>query len=202
MPELALFLLVVYGLVGFVARMLLQLRRTGSTGFKGLSGAPGSAEWLGGVLLVVGIALAVVGVVADLARIGLLDGEIGQAAGAGLAMGGIVTTAYSQLAMGDHWRIGVDESERTALVTSGPFALVRNPIYTGMIPFFAGVALMVPNAVTLAGALLVLVALELRTRLVEEPYLLRVHGEEYARYAARVGRFLPAVGRLRRPRAG
>jgi protein-S-isoprenylcysteine O-methyltransferase Ste14 len=100
--------------------------------------------------------------------------------------------------MGEAWRIGVDPGERTRLVTGGPFALVRNPIYAAMIPFFAGVALLVPNALTIAGAVLLVVALELQTRLVEEPYLRGVHGSEYGDYAARVGRFLPGLGRLRR----
>ena len=200
-PGFALVLLLIFGVVGFLGRMFVQLRRTGSTGFKGISGAPGSSEWLAGVLLVAGIAASVLGPVLDLSealgRIGVLDGEFARAAGVGLAMGGIFTTSYSQLAMGDEWRIGVDESERTQLVTSGPFAMVRNPIYAGMVPFFAGIALMVPNVLTLAGAVAVLVALELQTRLVEEPYLLRLHGEEYRRYAARVGRFIPGIGRLR-----
>jgi protein-S-isoprenylcysteine O-methyltransferase Ste14 len=31
---------------------------------------------------------------------------------------------------------------------------------------------------------------------VEEPYLVRSHGDEYRRYASRVGRFLPGVGRF------
>ena len=34
-------------------------------------------------------------------------------------------------------------------------------------------------------------------RLVEEPYLHRVHGTAYDRYAARTGRFLPWIGRQR-----
>ena len=51
---------------------------------------------------------------------------------------------------------------------------------------------------TLTGAILLMLALELQTRLIEEPYLTRVHGEQYTVYAARVGRFLPGVGRLRR----
>ena len=33
-------------------------------------------------------------------------------------------------------------------------------------------------------------------RFVEEPYLRRAHGEAYRAYAARVGRFLPRIGRL------
>lgn len=45
--------------------------------------------------------------------------------------------------------------------------------------------------------LAVFVALELQVRVVEEPYLLRTQGPEYASYALRVGRFLPGAGRLR-----
>jgi protein-S-isoprenylcysteine O-methyltransferase Ste14 len=66
-----------------------------------------------------------------------------------------------------------------------------------MIPAFVGIALLAPNPLTIAGALGVIAALELQTRRVEEPYLLRTHGERYAAYAARVGRFLPGIGRLR-----
>jgi protein-S-isoprenylcysteine O-methyltransferase Ste14 len=51
--------------------------------------------------------------------------------------------------------------------------------------------------VTFAGAILLMVALELQTRIIEEPYLLAVHGEEYAAYGTQVGRFLPRIGRLR-----
>ena len=40
--------------------------------------------------------------------------------------------------MGRSWRIGVEEGERTDLVTGGPFAIVRNPIYASMLPAFLG----------------------------------------------------------------
>ncbi len=51
---------------------------------------------------------------------------------------------------------------------------------------------------TIVGAVLLMVAVELQTRLIEEPYLSRVHGAQYTVYAAQVGRFLPRIGRLRR----
>ena len=74
---------------------------------------------------------------------------------------------------------------------------MRNPIFASMIPTSLGLALLVPNApAVVAFAALVL---ELQVRLVEEPYLLRTHGDRYVEYASRVGRFFPAVGRLRRP---
>jgi protein-S-isoprenylcysteine O-methyltransferase Ste14 len=194
----ALALLTVYGILTLGIRIVVQVARTGSTGFKGLSGGP--VEQTAGLLFVGGIALSVAGAMADgagsLDPIAFLDGDVGRDAGIGLAAGGLVTTFAAQLAMGDAWRIGVDPSERTELVTDGPFSVVRNPIYAGMIPFFFGIALLVPNVVAVAGAVLVFVGLELQTRLVEEPYLMRTHGDEYARYASRVGRFGPGLGRL------
>lgn len=191
-----LFLAIAFGI-----RTVIHVRRTGSTGFSGISGRPGSAEWIGGVLFAVAIVLGLAAPIADLVGlldpIDALDGELGHAAGAGLFFGGLFTTVLAQFAMGDSWRIGVDESERTALVTSGPFSLVRNPIFSGMIPVAIGLALLVPNVVSIAALVSLFVALEIQTRLVEEPYLLRAHGEEYRRYAARAGRFVPSLGRLR-----
>jgi protein-S-isoprenylcysteine O-methyltransferase Ste14 len=42
----------------------------------------------------------------------------------------------------------------------------------------------------------IVVSVELQTRLVEEPYLTRSHGEAYLDYARRAGRFVPRIGRL------
>jgi len=201
MPALGLALLALYGLLAFGVRMVVQVRRTGSTGFKGLRGASG-LERMGGLLFALAVVLCIAGPVLQLANalssVQALDGTGAGILGVVLASLGIAITLVAQFAMGDAWRIGVDPSERTELVTHGPFSLVRNPIFAAMIPAFTGVALLAPNAVTIAGAILLMVALELQTRLIEEPYLFRVHGERYAVYAARAGRFLPGVGRLRR----
>jgi protein-S-isoprenylcysteine O-methyltransferase Ste14 len=43
------------------------------------------------------------------------------------------------------------------------------------------------------------ISIQIQVRLVEEPSLLRVHGEDYRRYAARTGRFVPGIGRLPSP---
>jgi protein-S-isoprenylcysteine O-methyltransferase Ste14 len=201
MPALGLTLLLIYGLLAVGVRMVVQVHRTGSTGFAGQRGEPLSVERLAGVLLAVAMLLCLAGTTLEFAgvldSISILDGDLAGILGAALASLGIAITALAQFVMGDAWRVGVDPSERTELVTSGPFALVRNPIYAAMIPAFGGVALLSPNVVTITGALLLLVALQLQTRFVEEPYLLAVHGGRYAGYAARVGRFLPGIGCLR-----
>jgi protein-S-isoprenylcysteine O-methyltransferase Ste14 len=99
--------------------------------------------------------------------------------------------------MGNSWRVGVDENERTALVSDGMFAWVRNPIFSFITLSAFGLLLLLPNALAVLAAGLTLLGIELQVRAVEEPYLLRTHGADYARYAARVGRFIPAIGRLR-----
>jgi len=200
-PELSLLLYLAYLLLAFGLRTAIQLRRTGSSGFHGLGGRLGSAEWLAGVLfavaLMMGAAAPLLALLDVLEPIANLDTDLAHALGVVLAVAGIGLTFYAQLGMGDSWRIGVDPGERTELVTSGPFALVRNPIYSAMIPTAFGLALLVPSVLALAGFAALLVALELQVRVVEEPHLLRTHGERYSRYAGRVGRFVPAIGRLR-----
>jgi protein-S-isoprenylcysteine O-methyltransferase Ste14 len=198
MPILALALLGLYGLLAVGIRMAVQVSRTGSTGFNGLRGGSGLVERMAGVLLAMSAALVIVGPILELAGaldpIRVLVGALADILGVALATVGIGITTIAQFVMGDAWRIGVDSAERTALVTDGPFRVVRNPIYAAMIPAFMGIALLAPNVVTIAGAILLILALQLQTRLVEEPYLLAVHGEQYTAYATQVGRFLPWIG--------
>lgn len=202
MAEAALALYALYMALAFGLRTLLHWRATGSSGFHGVSGTPGSAEWFAGLLFVVatalGLAAPVLALLDAVPPIAAFDVGAVNWTGLVLALAGVALTLYAQVAMGDSWRIGVDPQERTELVTSGPFALVRNPIFSAMIPTGLGLALMVPSVVALVGFAALVVALELQVRLVEEPYLLEQHGEAYRAYARRTGRFVPGVGRLER----
>lgn len=187
--------------VGIVWRSWRQWRRTGSTGFKGISGNIGSAEWFGGVGLILGVlttfAAPVLQLAGVLAPLPVLRSPWIQWPGVAVALVGIAVTVYAQLDMGNSWRIGVDDSETTTLVRSGLFGVVRNPIFVGMFGFWLGTTLITPNVVAIVGYVLVVTSIELQVRLVEEPYLLKVHGESYREYASTVGRFLPGVGLMR-----
>jgi protein-S-isoprenylcysteine O-methyltransferase Ste14 len=184
----------------FGGRTLLQLRTTGSTGFKGIGGRPGSGEWIGGVLFAAAILLGffapLLGLAGAMQPFAVLDRAVGHALGFVLFFVGLAGTLLAQVAMGASWRIGVDEAEKTDLVTAGPFAWVRNLIFSAMILAFLGLALLVPNVAALVGFAALVVAIEVQVRLVEEPYLLRTHRARYADYASRVERFVPGVGRL------
>ena len=199
MAVLDLILVLVWvGLVSIV-RGVVQYRRTGASPLR-FRDKPGSAQWWSRFLSAIGVLFAIAAPLAELAGLApfaILDQSAVRFGGVLLVVLGIVVTIGSQLAMGDSWRGDVDQDVRTPLVTSGPFALVRNPIFSGAALTVTGLALVVPNFLSLAMLVLFIAGLEIQVRLVEEPYLLRVHGDTYRRYAARTGRFVPGVGRLR-----
>ena len=198
MPIVALVLFGVFAALGFGWRSWEQRRRTGSTGFSGVSGRLGSAEWFAGAGFVVAPAVAVLASILQLldvvAPVAVLHAPWIQIGGIVVAIVGIFATVYAQLDMGDSWRIGVDPGETTTLVRTGVFGWVRNPIFTAMITFGFGIALVTPNLVALAGFLLLVATIELQVRIVVEPHLLTVHGDDYRSYLTNAGRFMPGVG--------
>lgn len=101
----------------------------------------------------------------------------------------ICWTVTAQLQMGLSWRIGIDRKENTALVTRGVFARSRNPIFLAMRVCLAALLMIQPNAVTLAFFLVGDLLMQIQVRL-EEDFLRRQHGPAYARYCARVRRWL------------
>ncbi|WP_437979200.1 isoprenylcysteine carboxylmethyltransferase family protein [Sorangium sp. So ce295] len=153
------------------------------------------------MLFALAILLGVAAPIAELvAWVGPLAEPGPMAVGLDVAMtiSGTLGTLRSQGAMGESWRVGVSEAERTSLVTRGPFALMRNSIFSFMMLAALGMMLIVPNAAALASFVALVIAIELQVRFVEEPYLLRTHGEAYAAYCEKVGRFLPGLGLIRK----
>jgi protein-S-isoprenylcysteine O-methyltransferase Ste14 len=198
--EVALILYVVALIVLFGARSWLQRRRTGHTGFHGISGTPDDAGWWGGVLFVAAIVLGLAGPLLAVTDVVAVQPPVAvQVVGLVMALTGFAATLAAQTGMGTSWRIGVDPGERTDLVTSGVFAHVRNPIFTAMALAQVGVVLMVPTWVSALALVALVAGVQMQVRAVEEPYLRAVHGAAYDAYAARTGRFVPGVGQLTAP---
>lgn len=198
MAVLGLALFGIMFLVIFVFRTVVQKRRTGDSGIRAgvLGASAGSIEWVAGWLLVVALIAGVAAPVAEIAGLDPWFTSVGaRSVGAAIAALGIGLTFMSQLSMGDEWRIGIDTDEETGLVTSGAFAVIRNPIFGCMILAGAGLTILVPNLISAVGFLLLVAAIELQVRFVEEPHLRRLHGNTYSTYTARVGRLFPRVGR-------
>lgn len=98
-----------------------------------------------------------------------------------------VWIAQSQMA--DSWRIGIDETSKTKLVTKGLFSWSRNPIFLGVMIANVGMFLVIPNASTLLIVFLSTVSINTQIRL-EETYLKRSHGKQYLDYLKSVRRWL------------
>jgi protein-S-isoprenylcysteine O-methyltransferase Ste14 len=200
MATLAAVLLAGFAVLTFAVRVIVQLWTTGETGLIGLRRNAGVVDWLSGLLFVGGMAMGVVSIALvlhdSLQPIESLDHTPINVIGIVLAAAGGLAVFLAQLGMGASWRIGVSEDQGTELVTSGWFSLVRNPIYTAMIVGWTGFALLVPTWLSVAAVAVIVVGLELQVRCVEEPFLRRTHGDAYRSYAARVGRFVPGVGRF------
>ena len=110
------------------------------------------------------------------------------AAGLGLVCLGFSIQAWRR--MGRNWRMAVSPGEKTELVTSGPFARVRHPIYALSIALMLCSLVIVPTLPMFAVAA-VHVALMLLKARNEERFLAGVHGTVYADYCRRTGRFVP-----------
>jgi protein-S-isoprenylcysteine O-methyltransferase Ste14 len=200
MDALALTLAVVFGAVAFGLRTFVQWRRTGDSGWRvrELGSLPARIARIG---MVVGFGLLVLGPLAALTEPGGPGAGVRglRFVGAVVAAIGIFVAVLAQFGMGRSWRIGVDPDERTDLVTTGWYRWVRNPIYTGILAFALGQALLVMNAWSVLALVIAFAGTEVQVREVEEPYLEATHGAAYREWATRAGRFVPLVGR-RRPR--
>lgn len=109
--------------------------------------------------------------------------------GLGLCVLGVLVLLLSLLAFGRSFRVGIDVDKPGGLVTTGVFAVSRNPIYVGFFLFLVGQLLVFPNWVPLvylgAGSWLFH-----RQVLREEEFMRQHYGREYQEYCSGVRRYL------------
>jgi protein-S-isoprenylcysteine O-methyltransferase Ste14 len=112
------------------------------------------------------------------------------AAGAVLAWAGCVLAVGSRWALG-RWFSGTFAIRpEHALVTTGPYAITRHPMYTALLALLIGLAICWDSAVSLGFALMVALPFWLHTHIEEQ--LLEAHfGDEWRAYRARVPRLVP-----------
>lgn len=125
----------------------------------------------------------------ELGVITLLENVPVQLIGVAIMMLALVWTVIAQAQMGQSWRIGIDHQHRTTLITSGVFRRSRNPIFVGMMASLLGFFLVLPGAVTLLVWVMSVVLIQIQVSM-EEPFLLRQHGDDYAAFCQRVPRWL------------
>jgi protein-S-isoprenylcysteine O-methyltransferase Ste14 len=101
----------------------------------------------------------------------------------------LIWIIIAQIQMSNSWRVGIDEKNKTDLVTTGLFSICRNPIFLGMIFCVFSLFLIIPNAITFCIFITVYLIIQVQIRL-EEEYLLKRHGENYNNYKRKTKRLL------------
>lgn len=112
-----------------------------------------------------------------------------QWAGIAILLIALVWIAVAQRQMSNSWRIGIDEKNKTDLVTAGVFALSRNPIFLGMLCTLLGLFLVIPNAITFCVLITGIISVQVQVRL-EEEFLTRLHGQDYVDYCSKTRRWI------------
>mgnify|MGYP000191606915 FL=1 len=95
---------------------------------------------------------------------------------------------FAQGNMRESWRIGIDEENKTELVTDGFFSFSRNPIFLGIMIANIGLFMVLPNAFTLLIIALSTISVNTQIRL-EEEFLKNEFGSQYTQYQTKVNRW-------------
>lgn len=181
----------------FVIPSIRVYRQTGINPFRFATGDHAAHDYIGRTMKVfIALLVAVVFLYSFfpaeyqyLVPVGYLDNEAVKTAGLVLVHVSLTGIIIAQRQMKQSWRIGIDYAHKTQLVTSGLFAVSRNPIYLFLLAGLAGLFLLLPNTITFAVLFAAYLVLHIVMRL-EEDFLYRQHGAAYAAYRQKVKRLL------------
>lgn len=122
-------------------------------------------------------------------------GAIGSYLLAAVALAGLAVTWWARVHLGRLWSGAIIRKEGHRIVESGPYALVRHPIYTGLITAIMASALAEATATALGGAALIVLSFWIKARAEERFLIGELGAEAYETYRRRVPMLVP---RLRR----
>ena len=105
---------------------------------------------------------------------------------------GLCFSVVARFWLGRNWSGSVTVKQDHELIRSGPYALVRHPIYTGMLTALIGTALVIGNGRAALGLAVLLAGLLYKIG-VEERFMSEQFGEAYARYRREVPALIPFV---------
>lgn len=108
-----------------------------------------------------------------------------------LAIGSVWSVSAAVKALGKQWSIAARLVEGHKLVTEGPYRIVRNPIYTGMLGMLLATGLAISHWIALLIAIIVFaIGTWIRVRS-EERLLREAFGAEFDEYARKVPAVVP-----------
>ena len=112
--------------------------------------------------------------------------------GAGVALLGIAVAIAARVFLGRHWSGSVTVKKDHELIRRGPYAVVRHPIYSGILLGLVGTAIAVGEVRELIGVALFAIGFRVKS-LTEEQFMEEEFGGEYREYKRRVKALIPLV---------
>jgi protein-S-isoprenylcysteine O-methyltransferase Ste14 len=112
--------------------------------------------------------------------------------GSVLTVSGLLFSIWARNHLGRNWSQAVTIKKGHELITSGPYALVRHPIYTGLLLAFIGSAIAVGRWRGVLAVILIFVVLWNKLKF-EEKWMRAQFGSSYESYAQRVAALVPYV---------
>lgn len=105
---------------------------------------------------------------------------------------GLITMIWARVVLGRNWSANIVLKEDHKLITAGPYAFVRHPIYTGLILMVLGVVIYV-NTLALAIFFIIFSFGAYYKAKKEEKFLLTYFPEAYPEYKKKVKALIPFV---------
>src|SRR5262249_13239381 len=109
-----------------------------------------------------------------------------------LTLAGIGFSIWARLFLGRNWSGRVTIKEQHELIQSGPYSIVRHPIYSGFLLAILGTALVQGHLRSLLALPLAALGWSLKLRL-EESFMAHQFGSAYLDYKRRVKALVPFV---------
>jgi protein-S-isoprenylcysteine O-methyltransferase Ste14 len=110
--------------------------------------------------------------------------------GAGLTVAGLLFAVWAREHLGRNWSRSVTIKKGHELITTGPYAVVRHPIYTGILIGFLGMAIAISQVRGFIACVLIFLVFWFKLRM-EEKWMRSQFGETYATYARQTAALVP-----------
>ena len=139
------------------------------------------------LIIVVALTISIFNI--SFGKLQFLPDSIAIIAGLVLLFISLVISGASLVNLGDSWRVGVLEDQKTKLITSGIYRFTRNPYFVSYLLMFVGYTVILQNLLLL-GLTIVAMFFVHNMILKEEKYLHTVHAKDFSDYINKVPRYI------------